>query len=411
MTGDVTETPEKESVKITLGCEPRIIVTVTETDGNLMFSLAPEDPDAEMPDLDGFFFNVTDESKLDTLTVFPSVNVENSDGLKVTGYEAEADSADSLSNGATLTEQYDVGVQFGTTDDSTEGEVNEIAFTLYSGGNLSLDDIDLESFAAVINSDTEDGLVLTTNDELNEGEIESFEGDSNDDGDKEDPDTCAFTVEGEVNVEVIMSELEDGSIQFDLSVLQGDDPDATGSIGDLRGLFFDVADEGILEGLTITGDDVTRSEFEADGVTNLGQGNNLNGEIVNENGAFDGGVSFGTPGAGKDDIQETSFILSHPDGLSLADFEGQDIGLRLTSVGEEGGDRDGSLKLIGQCPPGGDDPKDPECEYQYELEDVMKLMTMEESEDDSAPEEDEDDGPGGPPAHVRAMLEEHGVFA
>lgn len=121
-----------------------------------------------------------------------------------------------------------------------------------------------------------------------------------------------------------------------------------GDIGDLRGLFFDVGDEGLLSGLIVTGADVTDSAFDANAVSNLGGGSNVNGEILNAYGAFDGVVEIGTQGMGSDDIRATTFNLSHASqALTLGLLSGQDMAVRLTSVGPEGGNRCDSLKLGG----------------------------------------------------------------
>ncbi len=163
-----------------------------------------------------------------------------------------------------------------------------------------------------------------------------------------------FQLTGDVNVSVTVSELSDGTLQFDLVVL-----DDTGSIGDLNGLFFDIADDGMVDGLMVSGADVTDSAFNANRVTKVDGYNNVNGEVTGDYGKFDGGVQFGTSGIGVDDIRETSFILSHEGGtLTLDDLLGQDFAVRLTSVGEEDGSRDDSLKIGGEAPTD-PDPVDP----------------------------------------------------
>ena len=58
------------------------------------------------------------------------------------------------------------------------------------------------------------------------------------------------------------------------------------------------------------------SDFDANSVSNLGQGANVNGQVVNEFGKYDAGVEFGTAGTGKDDIWTTSFVLDH-DSIDL----------------------------------------------------------------------------------------------
>ena len=168
--------------------------------------------------------------------------------------------------------------------------------------------------------------------------------------------TLSFTLDGDVNVSITVTEQPDGSLKFDLMVL-----DDTGSIGDLNAIFFDLADDSIADGLTVTGDDVTGMKFKADGVTKVDNFTNINGEVANEFGKFDSGVQFGTSGIGKDDIRETSFILSHENqALTIDDILGQDFAARLTSVGEEGGDREGSLKIGGEAPTEPDPDVDPD---------------------------------------------------
>lgn len=158
--------------------------------------------------------------------------------------------------------------------------------------------------------------------------------------------STTFTITGAVNVAVTITEMIDGSLKFDLKVL-----DDTGSIGDLNALYFDLANDSLTDGLVVDGADITGEVFKTDSVTKVDSYTNMNGEVIKDLGKFDGGVQFGTSGIGTDDIRETSFTLSHHTAtLSLADFSLQDFGVRLTSVGEEGGSRDGSLKLGGTSP-------------------------------------------------------------
>ncbi|SEW47584.1 VCBS repeat-containing protein [Cognatiyoonia koreensis] len=179
-----------------------------------------------------------------------------------------------------------------------------------------------------------------------------------------------FILYGDVNVEFTITELADGSLQFDLKVL-----DDTGSIGDLNAFFFDLADDSLTHGMTITGSDVTDTVLKVDGVTKVDNYTNMNGEVIKELGKFDAGVQFGTQGIGQDDIRETSFILSHNTAnLSLQDLSMQDIGVRLTSVGAEGGSRDGSLKIGGEVPDFPDGPVEP---VNVAIDDTMTVSEVE----------------------------------
>jgi len=67
---------------------------------------------------------------------------------------------------------------------------------------------------------------------------------------------------------------------------------------------------------------------------------------------YDIGVRIGTAGIGVDDIQTTTFIVL---GFTSADFtSAEEFGVRLTSVGPEGGNRGQSSKVYGNpdcsCP-------------------------------------------------------------
>lgn len=335
---------------VQLGCDPQVLVTIRETDeGSLIINLSDIDG-LDPSDIDGFFFDLTDESAVTTLDVFPFVN-----SGPITDFLTGDDDVTTLANGATVAEGYDVALQFGTTPDSTEGSVTSLGFTLFSDGGepLSIDDIDLTKLALVIDSDDGEGKVLLPND-----------GSSDDpDSPEADPGVCTFTIADPsgLEVEVTLTELDSGEMEVSLNVPDGSDA----VIGDLRGVFFNVDDESKLDEMTVTGADVTSSQFAADDVSDLGHGANINGAIVNQFGEFDGGVEIGTKGAGTDDIQSTTFVLSHPDGLSLEDFDGQEFAVRLTSVGTEDDGREESLKLVGTCEPSV--PPEEDCDDEYDV--------------------------------------------
>jgi hypothetical protein len=137
-----------------------------------------------------------------------------------------------------------------------------------------------------------------------------------------------FTISG---LEITATELDDGTILFELAVPEG-------SGADIRGLFFDINDPALIGNLQITGADVTNDGFGE--VSNLGHGNNMHGSGgANKNGKggepYDVGMSFGTQA--DDDISSTSFILSSIDGepLTLDLIANVRFGARLTSVGDQ----------------------------------------------------------------------------
>lgn len=159
-------TPGTQPVtNVILGCDPQLNVRITETDtGTLFIVIEPVDPTKSLADIDGFFFDLADDSTIGSLNFFPDPN-EGSIFSPVTGVQLAADAANKLDNGAIVADNYDVGVQFGTVDSSTQGEVGQANFTLFSDdGPLTAADLDLGSFAAVIDSDGGNGQVLTTGD-------------------------------------------------------------------------------------------------------------------------------------------------------------------------------------------------------------------------------------------------------
>ncbi len=152
------------SVSITLGCDPQAIVTISETDtGTLFIVVTSADPSVPI-DLDGVFFNLSDDSTLDDLNFFPDANT-GSIYSPVTGVQAAVNSVDTLANGAQVADGYDVGIQFGTVASSTQGDVNQVNFTLFSDtGPMSISDLDVSSFTTVVDSDGGNGQVLTAAD-------------------------------------------------------------------------------------------------------------------------------------------------------------------------------------------------------------------------------------------------------
>ena len=139
---------------------------------------------------------------------------------------------------------------------------------------------------------------------------------------------------------VTITENSDGTLTF--SVTQED-----GNIGDLRGLFFDFADETILSSLTITSaDGLTEYRIGDDNIKDLGDGSNMNGLTGSDKG-YDIGIEIGTSGIGSNDIRTFSFTLdSSTRPLSLSDLSLVDFAARLTSVGIVGGTRADSSKIL-----------------------------------------------------------------
>ena len=147
-----------------------------------------------------------------------------------------------------------------------------------------------------------------------------------------------------VNVEITLTEV-DGGVQFTISAVD----EENNLVGDIRALFFNIADDNLVSGLSVQGDDVTDSAFEANEINSLGGDANIKGG--GNKYVYDGGVEIGTQGKGKDDIQLTTFTISHAiEELDIENFLNQGFGVRLTSVGDPFGGRGQSSKLVGTSP-------------------------------------------------------------
>ncbi|MGA9378110.1 MAG: PEP-CTERM sorting domain-containing protein [Phormidium sp.] len=139
----------------------------------------------------------------------------------------------------------------------------------------------------------------------------------------------------------------EGKIQFKVDVVT----DSTyKNTADLRGIFFNIANDSFLSDLKVTGANVTTSVFGPAGeVQSVGNANLSGGGNTHK---FDIGVEIGTNGMGKDDFQSTIFTLSSKSGqaLSLDMFVNQEFGVRATSVGTPDSNRTESSKLAGFAP-------------------------------------------------------------
>lgn len=138
---------------------------------------------------------------------------------------------------------------------------------------------------------------------------------------------------------ITITENPDGTLNFSLT-------QAGGIVGDLRGLFFDVADESLIGTMKTNAGATNDFRQGDDNIKDLGDGSNMNGLTGSDKG-YDAGVEIGTAGIGKDDYQSYSFTLSSSArALTLDDFANVNFGVRLTSVGTIDGSRDDSSKLL-----------------------------------------------------------------
>ena len=159
--------------------------------------------------------------------------------------------------------------------------------------------------------------------------------------------SITFMVEGLVDTKIKVSELDDGTLQFDLEVL------GSGFIGDLRGLFFDLNGYDVdTNDLSVTGiggsqDLIGKTKFGENSIDRVQGDVNVKGHVIKQQGRFDGGIEFGTEGMAKDDVSSVSFVLAAGSGgLSLDSLDLADLALRYTSVGM-GNYREGSAKTAG----------------------------------------------------------------
>ncbi|MDJ0732312.1 MAG: VCBS domain-containing protein, partial [Crocosphaera sp.] len=137
----------------------------------------------------------------------------------------------------------------------------------------------------------------------------------------------------DAKVLMTLEELANGEIQLTVDV-------ADGIFADIRGIFFNISDESLIDGLTITGENITNTNSGEIGIAD--EVDSVGNAVIRPE-SYDYGIEIGTSGIGSDDISSTSFIISHVDqALSLEDFIGEEFGVRLTSVGD---DREGSSKL------------------------------------------------------------------
>jgi hypothetical protein len=115
--------------------------------------------------------------------------------------------------------------------------------------------------------------------------------------------------------------------------------------GDWGGFWFNISDDALLAGMTVTGTYVTAYDFSGSVGSVGGANNNLNGG--GSPAPMEAGIAFGSPGASGGLLATVTFTLSHPDGLTLSLFESQTIAGRLQTVGPAPGGGGGSSKITG----------------------------------------------------------------
>lgn len=152
--------------------------------------------------------------------------------------------------------------------------------------------------------------------------------------------SVTFTIPGDVDTTVTVTEVINPStgfreLEFSLTAEVSGDVEA-----DIRSLYFHMADESVLGSLSITGDDVTGSAIQANGVNSVGNGKGNGGNVKGKGNKADGydvGVNFGTPGMGQDSIETTSFTLASSLGdLNLDILSEMGFGLRIQTTDDDG---------------------------------------------------------------------------
>lgn len=148
--------------------------------------------------------------------------------------------------------------------------------------------------------------------------------------------SIAFTIpgsSGKAGIDLLVVENPDGTLTFTVDVA-----DDQGRPADLRGLFFDLADETKLAGLHFSGGDdlITGFQAQANNVIDLGQGANMHGAVK---GGFDVGLKFALSGIGQgrgNVLDPVTFTLDNTaHNLTLDDIANVVFGARTTSGGQK----------------------------------------------------------------------------
>lgn len=155
--GDDGGTDGKTTIDFTLGDSQQLTFEVSQTEqGTLFFKVVPTSWDSEETDIDGIFMNLTDDATANGLNIHPDENA-----IPLTNQEIAPNGVNSLEDGTTLSENFDIGLQFGQEPNSTDGFVDNLSFTLWSdNGPLSLEDVDLNNIALVTGLDNDDPQVI-----------------------------------------------------------------------------------------------------------------------------------------------------------------------------------------------------------------------------------------------------------
>ncbi len=122
-------------------------------------------------------------------------------------------------------------------------------------------------------------------------------------------------------------------------------PGATGYIGDLRGVYFNLPGVSGLQIASVAGGPLTAVSTDGN-FSSFNNSANLQG--INQ--SFNLGAEIGQQGIAKgDDYQTTTFTISG-NGLTLSAFTSQSVGVRMMSVGSPSGNRELSSKTLGTAP-------------------------------------------------------------
>ena len=178
---------------------------------------------------------------------------------------------------------------------------------------------------------------------------------------------------GTATAEITLTQTSEG---IEVSVVSEDTGGGTSARKGLRGIFFNISDNSLLSGLSISGDNVSNPRFNAGGVNNVGGGSSISPR------AFDAGVFVGGG-------ESATFLISHEsESLSLDLFAGENFGVTTQSrklagsapsdlgsgsdVGDDDdmdddlvGDGNGDDDMVGDD--GGDVVPDCECENENVL--------------------------------------------
>ncbi|NMG58670.1 calcium-binding protein [Geitlerinema sp. P-1104] len=225
------------------------------------------------------------------------------------------DEDDELINGGDADDDMENGVDDEVDDDIEDGVDDEVDDDIEDGVDDEVDDADDDV------NDVDDGDVI--NGDLNGEDALDDVVDGGMNGDDLSGDgSASFSLTnftgpaGTATAEITLKQTSEG---IEVTVVSEDTGGGASARKGLRGFFFNLKDNSLLSGLSISGDNVSNARFNAGSVNNVGGGSSIAPR------AFDAGVFVGGG-------ESATFLISHEsESLSLDLFAGENFGIRTQS--------------------------------------------------------------------------------